>query len=110
MRSREFFVLAILVGLAYEAVTCGKGSPEWTRTTNPASQDPQFRSGPMVAQLPSVVGLLARLRLLWTLVASLPSASFGMDKAWVRSCATRDRRPASRAFGSCSAGCSGTVM
>ena len=36
MRSREFLVLAILKGLAYEALTCGKGSPEWTRTTNPA--------------------------------------------------------------------------
>ena len=38
MRSREFLVLAILEGLAYKPVTCGKGSPEWTRTTNPASQ------------------------------------------------------------------------
>ena len=36
MRSREFLALAILEELAYGAVTCGKGSPEWTRTTNPA--------------------------------------------------------------------------
>ena len=27
---------AILEEPAYEALTCGKGSPEWTRTTNPA--------------------------------------------------------------------------
>jgi hypothetical protein len=26
----------ILMNEGYEAVTCGKGSPEWTRTTNPA--------------------------------------------------------------------------
>jgi hypothetical protein len=39
MRSREFLVLAILDCRAYEALTCGLGSPEWTRTTNPASQD-----------------------------------------------------------------------
>ena len=36
MRSREFLVLAILDRGTYEALTCGKGSPEWTRTTNPA--------------------------------------------------------------------------
>jgi hypothetical protein len=36
MRSREFLVLAILDCRAYEALTCGLGSPEWTRTTNPA--------------------------------------------------------------------------
>ena len=36
MRSREFLVLVILAGPVYKALTCGKGSPEWTRTTNPA--------------------------------------------------------------------------
>jgi hypothetical protein len=29
-------VSVILVSFGFEALTCGKGSPEWTRTTNPA--------------------------------------------------------------------------
>jgi len=36
--SGEFPVSVILVSFGFEALTCGKGSPEWTRTTNPASQ------------------------------------------------------------------------
>ena len=34
--SGEFPVSVTLVSFGFEALTCGKGSPEWTRTTNPA--------------------------------------------------------------------------
>ncbi len=32
----EFPVPVILVDSGYEPLTCGKGSPDWTRTSNPA--------------------------------------------------------------------------
>ena len=70
----------ILMSLGYEPLTCGKGSPEWTRTTNPASQDRHARSSPVVAGFPSTVGIPAVVCPLWALVSSRRPRSFGMDK------------------------------
>jgi hypothetical protein len=67
MRSREFLVLTILEGRAYEAVTCGKGSPEWTRTTNPAI------NSRMLCQL-SYGGTVAR----WRPEATIPDPGVRM--------------------------------
>src|SRR5215203_1362758 len=35
MRRRELLASVILMSEGYEPLTCGYGSPEWTRTTNP---------------------------------------------------------------------------
>jgi hypothetical protein len=56
----------ILMSPGYEALTCGKGSPEWTRTTNPAI------NSRMLCQL-SYGGPVAR----WRREDTIPDREYG---------------------------------